>query len=465
MVNIHRDDFRMITSGAKGAFLKVSYILILTGFLSFSTLWLQVVKRSISPGYAFAEKEEFYTSSEEFLPLGAELEEEPVGLDTTFLQEETLIHKATIAGIKLLRDEDSLLFLLSSDDPSQLEGKDLKYEILPVNFPPRIVLRLYGVKSEERVFRFFKNLKIVGIVENPFQDNNSSEYIVFFADWIDFSAGYSSTEKALRINYRFVQPPYRKGYGVRIADTKLDPLPHIVEIHRGLTRKKLNSYLLIASDHETVVLESSFYGSKEEAISFMEALEGFGYKGKLAVRDYLEFPKPHRFEVVSEAVILGEEYENLKNIVSRELLPEKIYLLTYDELYRITKEVFTPGVQNDPELSSEYYYKMSEIYRNYNARTEKEKRMAFIVSIKLLEIIYFRYPESSRSDAALWELANTIREIKVKDVLSEEECYRKIISEYPDSAFYGESKVRLEAIGAGTKSAAPQGIPPKKGQR
>lgn len=450
---------------AKGVFLKASFFFILAGFVSISALWLHTLKRDISPRDAFAEKEEFYTSSEEFLPLGAELEEEPVELDTSFLKDETLIRNATVAGIKLLRDEDALLFLLKSTNPAQIEGKELKYEILPVNFPPRIILRLYGVKSEERVFRFFKNLKVVGILSNPFQDNYSSEYVVFFADWMDVSARYSGTEKALRIDYRFVQPPYKKGYGVRIADTKLDPLPHVVEIHRGLARKRLQSYLLIASDHETVVLESPFYKTKEEAVSFMDALEGFGYKGKLAVRDYLEFPKPHRFEVVSEAVVAGEEYANLRDIVYRELLPEKIYLLNYDELHRITREIFTPRVQNDVELSSEYYYRMSEIYRNYNAQTEKERRMAFIVSLKMLEIIYFRYPESSRADDALWELANTIREVKLKDVLSEEDCYRKIISEYPGSVFYQDSKLRLDTIEGGVKSATPQVIPPKKGQK
>lgn len=444
----------------------VSILIILAGTLSFGELWSGVLRRSIPPGVAMAEKEEFYTSSEEFLPLGADIGAEQKGLDTSFLKDDTLIHEVTLAGIKLLKDEDTLLFLLKSEDTKAISGRKLKHEVLPVNFPPRIILRLYGVKSEENIFRFFKNLKILGIARNPFQNNHVSEYIIFFADWMEVSARYSLEERMLRIDYHFAQPPYKRGYGVRIADTKIDPLPHVVEIHRELGRYNLDNYLLIASDHETVILESPFYRTKEEAVSYMEALEGFGYKGKLAIRDYLEFPQPHRFDVVSEAVIIGEDDINLKDIVYGELLPEKIYIFSYEELYRITKEIFSLRVQNDKELISEYYYKLSEIYRNYNSPNERERRMAFVVSLKLLEIIYFHHPSSARADDALWELASSVREFGVKDVLSEEECYRKIVKEYPRSIYYEESKARLGQFERGSaKPPARRDVPPKKGQK
>jgi hypothetical protein len=72
--------------------------------------------------------------------------------------------------------------------------------------------------------------------------------------------------------------------------------------------------------------------------------------------------------------------------------------------------------------------------------------MALVVSLKILELIYFNYPDSSRADDSLWEIAQTVLEYDISDVLSEEDCYRKIIDEYPDSLFVEEAEARLDAI-------------------
>ena len=64
------------------------------------------------PSEAYAEKEDFYTSSEEFLPVGAQPGKNGEGIDMSFLEDERYIHHAVIEGIKLLREENSLLFLL-----------------------------------------------------------------------------------------------------------------------------------------------------------------------------------------------------------------------------------------------------------------------------------------------------------------------------------------------------------------
>jgi hypothetical protein len=165
--------------------------------------------------------------------------------------------------------------------------------------------------------------------------------------------------------------------------------------------------------------------------------------GKLAIRDYKSFPEPHRFDVVSEVVITGEGEINLESIVYSELIPEKIFMLTYSELYLITKQIFSPRVQNDEELITEYYYSLSEIYRNYDALTEREKMTAVLVSVKLLEIIYFTFPDTVRADDALWEMANMLREYGIRDRIGELECYKKIVEEYPESIFLDESKSRI----------------------
>ncbi|KKL18945.1 hypothetical protein LCGC14_2470470, partial [marine sediment metagenome] len=77
---------------------------------------------------------------------------------------------------------------------------------------------------------------------------------------------------------------------------------------------------------------------------------------------------------------------------------------------------------------------------------EETRVMALVVSLKILELIYFNYPESSRADDSLWEIAQTVLEYGIVDVLGEEDCYRKIIDEYPDSLFAEEAAARLEAI-------------------
>ncbi len=398
-------------------------------------------------GVLHAEKDEMYTSSEEFLPLGSSLGEGSAAQDLSFLEDETLINDAELAGIRLLKDENRLLFMLKAGQPEALAERDLKYDLFIENCPPRIVLLLYGVVSRERVFRFFRNLNIRGVVHNPFLNTHVSEYVIFLEDWAEIVSEYSMEEHALSLQYSFTEPPYRRGYGVRIADTMIDPLPHVIEIKRELTEYGLPNFLLIASDEETLVLESPFFTSREEAIAYIESLEGFGFKGKLAIREYRDFPKHHRFDVVSEVVITGEGDVNLKNLVYSELLPDRIYSLSYSELYLITKEIFSPRVQSDDELIVEYYYSLSEIYRNSETESAHVQSLAGLVSIKLLEIIYFTYPESQRADDALWEMANIINEHGIRDLLDEAECYQKILEGFPDSIFREESRVRLKAMG------------------
>jgi hypothetical protein len=397
-------------------------------------------------GVLHAEKDEMYTSSEEFLPLGSSLGEGSAAQDLSFLEDETLIHDAELAGIRLLKDENRLLFMLKAGQPEALAGRDLKYDLVIENCPPRIVLLLYGVVSSETVYRFFKNLNVRGVVRNPFLNSHVSEYVIFLEDWAEVVVEYSMDEHVLSMHYSFAEPPYRRGYGVRIADTMIDPLPHIIEIKRELTDYGLPNFLLIASDEEIVVLESPFFMSRQEAIAYIESLEGFGFKGKLAIREYRDFPKPHRFDVVSEVVITGEGDVNLENLVYSELLPERIYSLAYSKLYVITKEIFSPRVQSDDELIVEYYYSLSEIYRNYETESPQVQDQARLVSIKLLEIIYFTYPESQRADDALWEMANLINEHGIQDLLDEKECYQRILREYPGSIFREESRERLKAM-------------------
>ena len=397
-------------------------------------------------GVLHAEKDEMYTSSEEFLPLGSSLGEGSAAQDLSFLEDETLINDAELTGIRLLKDENRLLFMLKAGQPEALAERDLKYDLFIENCPPRIVLLLYGVVSSEKVYRFFKNLDVRGVVRNPFLNSHVSEYVIFLEDWAEIVVEYSMEEHVLFLHYSFAEPPYRRGYGVRIADTKIDPLPHIIEIKRELTDYGLPNFLLIASDEETVVLESPFFTSRQEAIAYIESLEGFGFKGKLAIREYRDFPKPHRSDVVSEVIITGEGDVNLENLVYSELLPERIYSLAYSKLYVITKEIFSPRVQSDDELIVEYYYSLSEIYRNYETESPQELQLARLVSIKLLEIIYFTYPESQRADDALWEMANLINEHGIQDLLDEEECYQRILREYPGSIFREESRARLKAM-------------------
>jgi len=397
-------------------------------------------------GVLHAEKDEMYTSSEEFLPLGSSLGEGSAAQDLSFLEDETLIHDAELAGIRLLKDENRLLFMLKAGQPEALAGRDLKYDLVIENCPPRIVLLLYGVVSSETVYRFFKNLNVRGVVRNPFLNSHVSEYVIFLEDWAEVVVEYSMDEHVLSLHYSFAEPPYRRGYGVRIADTMIDPLPHIIEIKRELTDYGLPNFLLTASDEETVVLESPFFTSRQEAIAYIESLEGFGFKGKLAIREYRDFPKPHRFDVVSEVVITGEGDVNLENLVYSEFLPERIYSLAYSKLYVITKEIFSPRVQSDDELIVEYYYSLSEIYRNYETESPQVQDQARLVSIKLLEIIYFTYPESQRADDALWEMANLINEHGIQDLLDEKECYQRILREYPGSIFREESRERLKAM-------------------
>jgi hypothetical protein len=302
---------------------------------------------------------------------------------------------------------------------------------------------MYGVKSPESVFRFFKNLDIVGIASNPFVQEYLSEYVIFFKDWVSASCAYSREETRLVLEYEFKNPDFRKGYGVRVADTKLDPLIQTVAIRNELKRNKLQSYLLIASDYETVVLESPFYRTKEEAVAYLNSLEKVGYKGKLAIRNYADFPEPLRIDVVSEVVVTGEDAVNLKNLVYTELTPQNLHPLSYTDIYTITKDLFSVQVQNNDNAMAEYYYKLGEIYRSYASDDEAVRRLAKKVTVKVLEIVVFKFPGSEKADEALWSMANLIREHGVKDQLSEEQCYRKIVDEYPNSGFRAEAQKRL----------------------
>jgi hypothetical protein len=375
---------------------------------------------------AYAEKEPYYTSDDEFLPLGTIIEEEEDEKEKAFLADDTLIKNGIIKF--------------------DIENKELMFEIIPANFPPRIIMHLYGVKSEEKIYHFLKNLDILGVVYNPFQHHLYAEYVIFFKDWIQVKGEYVQDEKRLYIEFEMVESEYQKGYGVRIADTKIDPLPQVIEIKNQLGNYGLESFLLIASDRETIVLESPFYGEKAQAIEYFESLENIGFAGKLTIRDYLAFPQPNRFDVVSEVVITGESGVNLKNIVQNEFTPQKVYQLSYSDLYLLTKEIFTPSVQEDEEVIARYYFDLSEIYRNFETEDESELEMAVLVSVKILEVIVFQYPQTQTADDALWEMANWIREYGIMDVLSEEECYKKIIAEYPESIFNDEAKERIEEI-------------------
>jgi hypothetical protein len=401
--------------------------------------------RTVFSSSAYAEKESFYTSDDEFLPLGNYTEDTEDESDQEYLEDETLIKNARVKGIKLIKEEQQLAFVIDSDYPSEMKNKDLKYSVTAVNFPPRVVIHLYGVTSEEKIFHFFKNLDIQGIVYNPFIRGYYSEFVVFFKDWVTVEGNYSPEEKRLYVDYKLGSPEARKGYGVRIADTKIDPLPQVIEIKNQLRKYGLESYLLIASDHETVVLESPFFLEKTLAVQYMESLENFGFKGKLAIREYRNYPQPHRFDVVSEIVITEENGINLKNIVYSEFLPQKIHTIGYSDLYVLTKDIFSPSVQSDVDTISGFYFELAEIYRNFETEDEDVKKMAILSSLKVLEIIVFFYPISQTADDALWEMANIISEHGISDVLGEEECYRKLLREYPESIFSDEAKARIES--------------------
>ena len=157
----------------------------------------------------------------------------------------------------------------------------------------------------------------------------------------------------------------------------------------------------------------------------------------------MDFPKPHRFDVVSEIVITGDDSINLRNIVYAELKPQKIYGLSYSDIFLITKDIFSPQIRSEEDLIAEYYYKLSEIYRDFETDDSSIMRMAYTVSVKIFEVIYFNYPESQRADDSLWEIAQISEEYGIVDILSKEECYKKIVDEYPESIFAEEVKIRV----------------------
>jgi len=405
-----------------------------------------LTQKRYSINYLYAEKEEPYTSSDEFLPLGSELGEEESEEEKAFLSDSSLIKNAVIKEIKIRREEKKFLFTLNAVGSDNIDVKELKYKVDVVNFPPRAIIRLYGVASKERIFKFFKGLDIVGVVLNPFVKTYYSEYVIFFQDCVTVSAVYDKENKQFSVFYRTSIPDFEKGYGVRIADTKIDPLPQVVEIKNEIEKYGLEVFLLVASDHETIVMESPFYQDREEALTYLESLEEFGYKGKLAIRNYKDFPEPHRFDVVSEVVITGQNEVNLKNLVYSEFVPEQVSRWSYHEFFFRTRGSFSPSIKKDPEILANYYYKLSEIYREYEAQKENVFNEAMLTAVKVLEIIYFYYPETEKADNALWEIATIIREHGISDVLDEEECYRKIINEYPESIFATKAKERIDLI-------------------
>jgi hypothetical protein len=420
----------------------VIYTLLFT-LLFFCTLFLHSRYDDISCFSAHAEKEEWYTSSEEFLPVIDAEEVKGEVIDVQYLVQNGYITAAKIKGLKIRKDENTMLFILATARGQ----KELFFEVLSVGFPPRIIVRLYGVENEDRTFRFFKNIEILGVVSNPFTQSWISEYVIFFEDWVSGTGEYSTDDGQLIVKWDFTLPEFRQGYGVRIADTRIDPLPQVIEVMRKLTQFGLDNYLLVAQDRETVVLESPFYATKEEAVEYLELLERFGYKGKLAIRKYTDFPEPNRFDVVSEVVITGEDDTYLRTIVEREWKPERIHALSYEELYKISMGYFSAKVKSDENLISEYYYNLGDIYRNYRTDDDAVREWAQLVAVKTLEIIYFKYPGSKRAADALWDMANIIRDHAVVDVLDEEDCYRRILREYPESLSAREAGERIESMG------------------
>jgi hypothetical protein len=419
------------------------YTLLFT-FLWYYTLVLYTHHGDDSQFSAHAEKEEWYTSFEEFLPVVEGETQEGEVVDVQYLEQNGYVTAAKIKGIKIRKDDNTMLFILTPESGKRIDEKDLFYEIHAVGFPSRIIVRLYGVRNEDRTFRFFKNIEILGVVSNPFTHSWVTEYVIFFDDWVVASGEYSKEQAELRMKYDFTLPEFHQGFGVRIADTRIDPLPQVIEVMRTLTQFGLDNYLLVAQDQETVVLESPFYPTKEEAIQYIESLERFGYKGKLAIRRYNDFPVPHRFDVVSDVVITGEDDTNLRNIVEREWKPERIYALSYQEIHTISMGYFSPKVRSDDDLISEYYYNLSELYRSYHTDDDAIRERAQLVAIKALEIIYFMYPKSKRAPDALWDIANIIRDHAVVDMLGEEDCYRTILQEYPESLFAEEAGARID---------------------
>ena len=132
--------------------------------------------------------------------------------------------------------------------------------------------------------------------------------------------------------------------------------------------------------------------------------------------------------------------------MNKEWIPERIYTLSYSEIHTITLGFFSPGVKRDEELIAEYYYELSNIYRDYETEDDEVQQKAYLITVKILELLYYIYPESKRADDALWDMANIIRDYDVADMLQEDACYRIIINEYPESTFAEEAKSRLESI-------------------
>jgi hypothetical protein len=392
------------------------------------------------PFSARAEKEDGYTASDEFLPMGASIGGEWDVLDSSYLEDPESVRDAEVADIQLHKDERKLVFSIQG---KKVRGRKLYYTISHAQFPSRVILVLYGVRNPEPVKGFYENLPVTGVVQNPFLEGELTEFIVFLRESMLGTAEWDAEKEAFSLRLYPMDPAFRQGFGVRIADSKIDPLPHIIEIKKELSASDLPNHLLLASDRETVVLESPFYRTREEAVQYLEELQTFGYKGKLAIRGYLQFPKPDRFEVVSEVVITGEDDVNLKNLAYDQLTPRRVHRLEYQELYRAILDLVSPTLRADPEALVEQYHALAEIYLNYETEDQSTELKAARVALKLFEVIYFQFPETGRADDALWDMANLMKRLPVRDQLSEEECYRKIVEEYPESMFAEEAAYRL----------------------
>ena len=118
----------------------IVYTLLFSLLLS-CALFLHTMGRDGSFFSAYAEIEEQYTSFEEFLPVVEKEEQEGEVVDVEYLEQNGYITGAKIKGIKIRKDENTILFLLSPESGVDLGEKQLFYEVLSVGFPPRIIVR------------------------------------------------------------------------------------------------------------------------------------------------------------------------------------------------------------------------------------------------------------------------------------------------------------------------------------
>jgi len=110
--------------------------------------------KDISPFCLMAEKDVEYDSSDEFLPADINEERGAETVDQLLAENNDLVKNASLKGIKFLKEERKIVFSIGASDPDDIEGKDLWYDVKSLNFPPRIVLHLFGVSTDEKIFKF-----------------------------------------------------------------------------------------------------------------------------------------------------------------------------------------------------------------------------------------------------------------------------------------------------------------------